>query len=39
LLFGDLERKDRLNNKRYGLMFDKLDFDAVEFGGKSGVFL
>jgi hypothetical protein len=28
-----------LNNKRYGLMFDKLDFDAVELGGKSGVFL
>jgi hypothetical protein len=39
VLFGELERKDRLNNKRYGLMFDKLDFDAVELGGKLGVFL
>jgi hypothetical protein len=39
VLFGELERKDRLNNKRYGLMFDKLDCDAVELGGKSGDFL
>jgi hypothetical protein len=39
VLFGVFNRKDRLNNKRYALMFDKDDNEAVELGGKSGDFL